>query len=225
MCNYRRTNMSIGAIKEDSETLRRVGDLLRNGKQDEAYDLMAQSFGPNSVEALKKAMSYGISPEKLGELLTKAPLMIERFQERMKKRGKDQAMAKEVEELAKQQKKAMEQAKKEAAERQKRFEERMNHWDKKRHQILGKHHKLDEEEKRLKEKLGKEKNADKRRKYEEKLRKIQERRKILEEERKKLEEIVKNIRNEYNQTPENQKKSSTQTQVSPQVVQQSRGGR
>ena len=71
--------MSFGAIKEDSQTLKRVGEFIRQGETDKAYDLMAQAFGLNSVEALKKAMSYGITPEKLGELLTKAPLAIDRL--------------------------------------------------------------------------------------------------------------------------------------------------
>jgi len=222
--------MSIGAIKEDSETLRRVGEFIRQGDMDKAYDLMAQSFGPASVEALKKAVSYGISPEKLGQILTKAPLAIDRFERRLQQRGKDKAMAEAIQKQAAAQKAAELKAKQEILETQRRVEERLNRIDKKRERLFGEHRKLDEKERSLREKIRREKKLEKRRQIEEELKRVKERKIVLEKERQRLEELRREEINKQ-QTGNtaapaaNTRSATPQREVSPALMQQSRGGR
>ncbi len=216
--------MSFGAIKEDSQTLKRVGELIRQGETDKAYDLMAQAFGLNSVEALKKAMSYGITPEKLGELLTKAPLALDRFAERVQQRRKDMVMAKAIEQQAAQQKAAEIAAAKQAAEAQKRFEERMKYYEEQKQKLFHKDRKLTDEEKKLREKMRKEKRAEKRREFEQRLKEIEAKRRKLTEERRKLEAMRQKEEDTYRR-PDAPKREVKQTTVNPQWAMEQANGR
>ena len=209
--------MSIGAIKEDSQTLKRVGEFIRQGDMDKAYELMAQSFGPNSVEALKKAMSYGITPEKLGELLSKAPQAVDRFEQRLQQRGKDMAVAKAIEQQIIAQKAAETAAAKEALESQKRFEERMKYYEQQKKRLQNKDKKLTDEEKKLLKKMEKEKKVEKRRLIEQKLREVREQKRKLVEEKRKLETLRQNAEEEYNR-PSAPKKEVKQTTLDSQLV-------
>lgn len=209
--------MSFGAVKEDSQTLKRVGEFIRQGEMDKAYDLMAQSFGLNSVEVLKKAISYGITPEKLGELLTKAPLALERFEQRMIKRGKDIAMAKALEEQMAAQKAAEIAAAKQAIESQKRFEERMRYYEEEKNRLFNKDKRLTDEEKKILLKIQKEKRIEKRRKMEEELRKVREQRRKLHEEKQKLEAMRRKDEEAYRR-PSAPKSEVTQTTLNPQLM-------
>lgn len=209
--------MSFGAIKEDSQTLKRVGEFIRQGEMDKAYDLMAQAFGLNSVEVLKKAVSYGITPEKLGELLTKAPLALDRFEQRMIKRGKDIAMAKALEQQIVAQKAAEAAAAKQAAESQKKFEERMKHYEEEKKRLFNKDRKLTDEEKKILQKMQKEKRIERRRQMEQRLREVREQKRKLLEEQRKLEAMRQKEEDAYRR-PTAPKKEVTKTTLNPQMV-------
>lgn len=179
--------MSFGAIKEDCQTLRIVGELIRNGETDKACDVMAQALGPNSVVFLRKALAHGITVEKLAEFLIKAPQIIERVEQHLKQRGASKREAQKQQEQIEAQKAAELAAAKEAAESQRRFEERMKYYEEQRKKLHNKDKKLTDEEKKLIEKIEKEKKAENRRKFEQKLREVREKRRKLYEEKKKLE--------------------------------------
>lgn len=222
--------MSLGVIKEDSETLKRVGEFIRQGEMDKAYDLMAQSFGPASVESLKKAVSYGVSPERLGQMLTKAPLAIDRFERHLQQRGKAKAIAEAIEQQAAAQKAAELKAEKEMLETQRRVEARLRYIDRHRERLFGEHHKLDEKERKLREKIRREKRLERRRKMEEELKRIRERKEVLEKEKQRLEEMRRQETNKQ-QTGNtaapatNTRNATPQREVPQAVMQQSRGGR
>ncbi len=216
--------MSFGAIKEDSQTLKRVGEFIRQGETDKAYDLMAQAFGLNSVEALKKAMSYGITPEKLGELLTKAPLAIDRFEQRLVKRGKDIAIAKAIEQEAEAQKAAEIAAARQAAEAQKKFEARMKYYEEQKRKLFHKDRKLTDEEKKLQHEMQKEKRAEKRRQIEQRLREVREQKRKLVEEQRKLEAMRQKEEEAYKR-PEAPKKEVRQTTLTPQMARETANNR
>ncbi|MCM1323354.1 MAG: hypothetical protein NC218_04265 [Acetobacter sp.] len=209
--------MSIGVVKEDSQTLKRIGEFIRQGEMDKAYDLMAQAFGPASVEALKKAVSYGITPEKLGELLVKAPLAVDRFEQRLQQRGKDIAMAEKIEKQIAAQKAAEIAATKEAAESQKKFEERMKYYEEQKKKLHNKDKKLSKEEESLLKKMHKEKKAEKRRQIEQKLREVREKKRQLLEEKKKLEAMRQREEETYKR-PDSQKSEVKQTTLNQQMI-------
>lgn len=209
--------MSLGAIKADGEILKRVGELIRQGSIEEAYALMEQSFGPNSKEALQKAISYNISPERLGELLTKIPLSIDRFEQRLRERGKDEVIAKEIQEQAKAQKAAEEKAAKQAKEAERRFEKRMKEYRDKKRKLDKEGEKLDKKEEKLKRKLNKEKKAEKRRQIEQEIQICRERKRQLNEEKRTLETMRQGIEDAYRRPSAPQRKTP-QTTLNPQMM-------
>lgn len=222
--------MSLGVIKEDSETLKRIGEFIRQGEMDKAYDLMSQSFGPASVEALKKVVSYGVAPEKLGYILTQAPLALERFERRLQERGKDKAMAEAIAQQAAAQKAAELKAKQEMVETQRRVEARLRYIDRRRERLFGEHRKLNEKERKIREKIRREKRLEKRRKLEEELKRIEERKRVLAQERQRLEEQRRAETNKQQTgntaSPATNTRNTAPAQgIPPAMMQQSREGR
>ena len=218
--------MSIGAIKADGETLKRVGELIRQGEMDKALQLMEQSFGPAGAEALKKAIAYGITPERIGERLTKAPLAIERFEQRVQAQGKieKQAQAQEAQVAAQRaETAAKEKAAREAEEAERRFERRMKELekrgkglDKDQKKLDKEENKLEKDEKKLRDKMRKEKNAAKRRRHEEKLKEIERRKERIKARRLELDkerEVLNNLRS--NEIAQRQQSQTPTTRPAP----------